>query len=184
MEEDESVVEAEQTNLPPSPHLGAGVVLRLRAGSGASVLRLPPTDMSAPPPLRQTEELPSVELLTPRSAPNYPAGSADRVPPENSHQSSPVPSLLSCSPPARLHRNTFFFTIRPSFPPPGSRAKARAWENALPESKLQSRRILTSTHPVTDKCELEPRPPVDTKRKNQSEMERGCLALLKGAKLN
>jgi len=69
-------VEAEQTNLSPSPPSGSGC----RVTSGASVLRLPPTDTAAPPPLRQTEELPSVELLTPQSASNYPAGSADRCP--------------------------------------------------------------------------------------------------------
>ena len=61
-EEDGSVLEAEQTNLSLSPHLGEGVVLRLFAESEhLSFDSLPQTCQSLLPTDR---ELPSAELLT------------------------------------------------------------------------------------------------------------------------
>ena len=61
-EEDESVLEAEQTNLFLSPHLGEGVMLRLLAESEhlsfASLLQ------TCQPLLSTDRKLPSAELLT------------------------------------------------------------------------------------------------------------------------
>ena len=76
MEEDESILEAEQTNLSLSPQLGKGVMLHLFAEvEHLSFSSLPKT---CQPLLPTDRKLPSAELLThPRSAPNYPIGSTN-----------------------------------------------------------------------------------------------------------
>lgn len=65
VKEAQSVLEAEKTNLSLSPHLGEGVMFLLRAEVEHLSSKLPPTDMSAPPPRRKRAPISRAPVSSP-----------------------------------------------------------------------------------------------------------------------